>query len=131
MRNARRMIAAAVLGGMALASPAQAGLMEEKELNARLAVVATADMIRKGCGSIEARMVTATAFLWDTAYKAQAMGYSREEIEAYIDNDEAKARVEAGAEAYLKANGGMDEAALCATGKAEIAAGSAIGKLLK
>ena len=130
MRNASCMMLAAGLAA-GLWTPAQAGLADEVDLNNRLAVVAAADRIRKGCGSIEARMVTATAFLWETAYAARDRGYSREEIEAYIEDDDAKAVIEAGADKYLEEKGGLDEAALCATGRAEIEAGTAIGKLLR
>ena len=130
MRNASCMMLAAGLAAT-LWTPAQAGLADERDLNNRLAVVAAADRIRKGCGSIDARMAVATAFLWETAFAARDRGYSRDEIEAYIDDDDAKAVIEAGAEKYLLEKGGLDEAALCATGQAEIAAKTAIGKLLK
>ena len=114
-----------------IAAPAHASLADEKEVNARLAVVATADMIRKGCGSIDARMVRAFAFLRQTQGIARDAGYSDDEIEAYVEDDAAKAVVEAGARAYLEQKGGLTEAALCATGEAEIAGRTAIGKLLR
>ena len=114
-----------------VAVPAHASLADESDINSRLAVVATADMIRKGCGSIDARMVRAFSFLRDIGARAEDLGYSRAEIEAYVEDDAAKAVVEAGARAYLEGMGGMEEAALCETGRAEIAAGSAIGRLLK
>lgn len=117
--------------GVALAGPAAAALGDETSVNARLFVVATADKIRKGCDDIEPRMVRAYAYLRGTATEAERLGYSKGEIEAYVEDDSAKAVIEGQAEAWLAANGGTDEAGLCARGRAEIAAGTDIGKLLK
>ena len=127
MRNLCCMIAM----GMALAGPAAAALSDEAGINARLQVVATADRIRKGCADIEPRMVRAFAYLRGTANAARKLGYSKAEIEAYVDDDAAKAVIEGRADAWLSANGGLDEAGLCARGRAEIAGGTEIGKLLK
>ena len=127
MRNLCCMIAM----GVALAGPASAALSDETSINARLQVVATADAIRKGCSAIEPRMVRAYAYLRRTARDAQGLGYSRDAIEAYVEDDAAKAVIEGRAREWLAANGGLDEAGLCARGRAEIAGGTEIGKLLK
>ena len=116
---------------MGLAAPAQAALSEEAGINAGLQIVATADMIRKGCGSIEPRMIRAYAYLRALGKEARKLGYSKGEIETYVEDDAAKDVIEARARDWLVARGGVDEAALCTTGLAEIDAGTNIGRLLK
>ena len=65
--------------------------------------------------------------------RAQELGYSKQEIKAYVKSKEEKARMRARGEAYLKANGASyaDPETFCKLGKAEIAKGSRIGQLLR
>ena len=65
--------------------------------------------------------------------RAVRLGYSRGEIEEFIDDPIERARVEARADAYLAQNGASrgDPASLCRVGRDEITAGSTIGRMLR
>lgn len=108
-------------------------LREVSEIDDGLLWVALADEIRKSCEGIEARMFNALLFLGSLKRTARDLGYSREQVRAYLKSDEEKARMRARGEAYLAAQGVSpdDEAALCALGRAEIDRNSRIGTLLK
>ena len=117
----------------ALAAPARAGLADEADINAGLRAVAAADMIRKRCPEIEPRMARALGYLRSLALSALDRGYSEAAIRAYVKDDAAKDRVEALARDYLVARGlGAGEPQdFCRVGRAEIAAGTATGALLR
>jgi len=61
------------------------------------------------------------------------MGYTDEEIDAYISSKEEEAKLEERGKAYLAERGASkdDPASLCEVGHAEIAAGSRIGSFLR
>ena len=126
------LIAAALAAGLA-APAARAGLAEESDLNAGLQAIAAADMIRKRCPDIEARMVRALAAMRALALEARARGYADAAIRAYVEDDAAKAVVEGRARAYLAERGlgagGPEDH--CRVGRAEIAAGTPVGALLR
>ena len=90
-------------------------------------------MIRKRCPEIEPRMARALGYLRSLATMALARGYPEAEIRAYVKDDAAKDRVEDAARGYLAARGlGAGEAQdYCRVGRAEIAAGTATGALLR
>ncbi len=123
----------AVLLATSLAAPARAGLADEADLNAGLRAVAVADMIRKRCPEIEPRMVRALGYLRSLALDALDRGYSEAAIRAYVKDDAARDRVEAHARDYLAARGLGAGAPrdYCRVGRAEIAAGTATGALLR
>lgn len=109
------------------------GLPAEKDINNGLLVVAVADKIRRECKSISARFFTARAYLTDLKDMAEKRGYSEAEIDAYIENDQEKAKMRAKRNAYFKARGAsnLDPASLCTLGQDEIRKQSQIGLLLK
>ena len=123
----------ALAAATGLAAPAHAGLADEADLNAGLRAVAAADMIRKSCPEIEPRMARAVGYLRTLAVMALKRGYPEAEIRAYVRNDAAKDRVEARARDYLASRGlgagGTED--YCRVGRAEIAAGTATGALLR
>ena len=61
------------------------------------------------------------------------VGFTDEEIDAYGDSDEEKARMRAKGEAYFRAHGvvASDPQSYCALGRKEIQKGSRIGSLLR
>ena len=87
----------------------------------------------EGCDGIDVRRARSTPFLIGLARHGMSLGYSRAEIEAFIDDPVERARVEAQADAYLAQNGASrsNPASLCQMGRDEIAAGSAIGRMLR
>ena len=133
----RTTLLAAVMGAC-LAAPASSAaarphLREVVEINDGLFAVAIAREIKDYCPEISARYFRAFNFLSSLKRKARDMGYSDAEIEAYVDNDEEKARMRARGEAYLAAKGVSydDPQSFCALGREEIEKSSQIGALLR
>jgi Family of unknown function (DUF5333) len=124
---------------LALASPAAAEepqkvpLPQEAHINEQLVAAAAGDMLRKTCPSLSARMVVVWFALQDLEGCARAQGYTEEEVTVFLKDKDQKARVKAEAEAYLAAAGVVagDEESYCAAGRAEIAAGTLVGSLLR
>ncbi|MCL3882758.1 DUF5333 domain-containing protein [Marivita sp. GX14005] len=121
---------AAITAGPVLAKPP---LRDIAEIDDAVMAVAIADEIRKSCKNINARLIRAYTELSALKALARERGYSDEEVEAYVTSKSEKARMRQKAERYLQAKGVApeDTGALCAFGKAEIAAETAIGRLLK
>ena len=84
------------------------------------------------CDGIDGRRLAGIAFLWSLQSEARRLGYPREVIEAFVDDDAEKDRLEAIARERLRAMGAVEGApeTYCEVGRAEIAAGSQVGKLL-
>ncbi|SFA72133.1 hypothetical protein SAMN05421688_0362 [Poseidonocella pacifica] len=123
-------LAGVLATGVAAAKPP---LSEVTKINQGLLVVGIADEIRKECNVIEPRMFTALGYINTLVNEAQALGYSRDEIEEFRKSKAVKKKLRADGEAYISAKGYDPKSAnsLCDLGRAEIAAGSPIGKLLR
>lgn len=123
------------LAALLLAAPVYAldPLPQEKFINDSLRAGRVGDVIRKTCPSISARMFVVWQKLEDLKAYALDQGYTADEVEAFIKNDDEKTRLKAEAAAYLKAAGAVDGDAesYCKVGRDEIAKGSAIGELLR
>lgn len=85
------------------------------------------------CDDLDARLLRGVAFLNGLKDHARGLGYSNADIDAFVDDKAEKDRLESEARARLTAMGAVpgDAASFCAVGNAEIAAGSAIGRLLR
>ena len=116
-----------------LAMPAAADLRDEADIRERLLIVGEAEALVRGCGAVRERRAVGIQYLWGIARMALAKGYTRAEIEAYVEDDAEKDRLRAIARERVAAKGGTpgDEAALCRLAQAEIAAGSPVGRLLR
>ena len=130
----RKTLMTAVLMAAALTGAARAeGLKDEPEIRDGLLVVGMAYEISEKCGSIDARTLTGIRTLLNLKSRARELGYSSEEIEAYIDNKPEKKRLEGIARAQLVELGvtpGVEET-YCAVGRAQIEKGTGIGRLLR
>ena len=95
--------------------------------------VAIADEIRKRCDDIAPRMIKAYSVINGLRSRAEALGYSDEEIEDYTGSKAEKARMRAKATDFLAARGvdARNDAQLCAFGREQIAQGTQIGVLLR
>ncbi len=131
-RTAALILGLAIAGGAAGAS-AESGLRAEADINAGLLDLAVADKIRRECSGIGARFFRAQSYVNDLKEMAEARGYSRDEIDAYINDDAEEARMRERRNAYFEARGAstLDPASLCKLGRAETAQGSRIGRLLR
>ncbi|PWJ12481.1 DUF5333 domain-containing protein [Jannaschia seohaensis] len=114
------------------AQPAVAELEQEPRITEGLITVGIAYEISELCPSLDARTIRGLRYLLALKAAARDLGYSDAEIDAFIDDDAAKDRLEAVARARLAAKGARrgDVAAHCRVGEAELAADSQIGRLL-
>ena len=130
-----RIILTTALSVAILASPvaAKPPLRDVPEIDDALLDLGIADIIRKQCPTISARMLKAIGYVRNLNNKALQMGYSEAEIEAYTDSDIEKDRMRARGAAFFKAKGvdTSDPQSYCALGNAEIQKGSRIGSLLR
>ena len=109
------------------------GLAQEEALNEGLIAISMANVIRKTCPSISARMLKAWFYITTLETEAQSLGYSAQEVTAFVKDPMEKKRVLSIAQERLVDHGVIPEkpATYCKLGLAEIEAGTAIGKLLK
>jgi hypothetical protein len=89
--------------------------------------------ISEVCDDIHARTLRGLGFLLSLERHALDIGYSRDEVDAYIDNKQEAERLEAIARARLADMGAVvgQPETYCDVGRREIAAGSQIGRLLR
>ena len=132
-----RMIFAATLSTALLAGPIAAAdnspLHNEKAINDKLLIVSVADKINRGCDSIKVKYFKARSFINALKAEAQEKGYSKAEINSYIENKEHRAAMRKRRDAFFKAKGASstDGPSLCVYGHAEIQKQSQIGVLLR
>ena len=126
-------LAAVLIAGTVGASDARPPLREVQEIDGGLLAVAIADEIRNRCDDIEARMLRALMTLNRLENRARDLGYTKGEIDAYVNSKDEKARMRVLGERYVRQQGADpdDTASLCELGRQEIARGSAIGVLLR
>ncbi|WGW02566.1 DUF5333 domain-containing protein [Tropicibacter oceani] len=134
MRLIPRLAATVTVTTLLLAGPlaAKTPLSQVDEIDNGLMAIAIADEIRNRCDDIGARMIKALATINALKSRAQALGYTDDEIEDYVTSKAEKARMREKATAFLAAQGvnAKDTKALCAFGKQQIAKSTAIGVLL-
>ncbi|UXU75212.1 MULTISPECIES: DUF5333 domain-containing protein [unclassified Paracoccus (in: a-proteobacteria)] len=117
-----------------LATPAAAlePLAKEKYINDRLIAARVADRIRRTCPSIDGRILYAYGEARKLKRYAEQKGYSKAQIDAFLDSKTEKARIYAVAEDYLTRKGARpgDPESFCMVGRQEIRNNSVIGSLL-
>jgi len=107
-------------------------LGQQEVITEGLINTAIAYELDRKCDELEGRRLQGIAFLWSLESEARRLGYSRQEIEAFIDDDAEKDRLEGIARERLRGMGAVEGEwdTYCAVGRGEIAKGSQIGKLL-
>ncbi|KAG1649488.1 putative 14 protein in nqo3 5'region [Nymphon striatum] len=111
---------------IAVPAMAKPPLREVAAIDDALFDLGLADIIRKNCPTIGARMFKAIGYVRALEKKAQSMGYSKAEIEAYTDSDVEKNRLRAKAATFFS-----DPQSYCVLGQQEIQNSSRIGSLLR
>ena len=98
-----------------------------------LLAAAIGDEIRKNCPTISARLIRVYREAKELERFALNAGYSKDEVEAFLDSEDEKQAMRERRDAYLAANGVVsgDAESYCALGVKEIANGSLTGKLLR
>lgn len=122
----------ALMGSAALAQ-ARVPLPEDRAIEDGLTLVAIGNELRKNCDAVSPKYLKTYNFVRGLHSRAKSLGYSEAEIEAYLDSDPDKARVDARARAYLTARG-VDYASpetFCTVARAEIANGTSVGNFLR
>lgn len=120
-------------GAVQAAADPETPLRDVPEIDDNMLWAGIALRISEECGEIDARWLRGVNFLWSIKRRANELGYSDDEINAYRKSAAEKARIEARGKAYVKSKGldPGDADDLCNLGHAEIARNSVIGTLLK
>ena len=121
----------AILAGMPAA--AQTPLKDVAHVRDGIIHVGMAYEISEKCGEISARLFRGLGFLNSLKSHARGLGYSEADIDAYVNDEAEKDRLEAIARAQLAELGVIegDEGSYCAVGRAQIAANTRVGWLLR
>ncbi len=127
-----RLPLAALLLAPVVAQAQAASIAEVPEITEGLIATAIAYEIGRVCGPVDGRRLQGLAFLLSLQSRARSLGFSQEEIDAYVEDEAEKARLEGIARERLTALGAVegDEESFCAVGRAEMARGSQVGRLL-
>lgn len=129
------MIFAATLGVVMAAGnlSAKPALRDVQHITEGLITVGIAYEISETCSSINARFFRGISYLNSLKSHARGLGYTDAEIDAYTDDKAEQNRLEGIARARLfnlGAISGQPET-YCAVGRAQMDAGTAIGRLLR
>ncbi|MFW5655889.1 MAG: DUF5333 domain-containing protein [Roseicyclus sp.] len=109
-------------------------LRNDAEVENGLLTIAIGRHIELTCPTIERRTIAAGAFLLGLANRAMSLGYSREEVTDYVEDDAERDRVIEIARTWFAERGVTsleDVDGACRVGRDEISAGSPIGRLLR
>lgn len=108
-------------------------LRDDPEIHSGLTVISVGREIQDVCDDIRPRMLRALNFAERLVDRAEELGVTRREVDAYIDDRTEQARYRAVMEDWFAVRGvdHDDEAAVCRVGRDEITAGSPIGRLLR
>lgn len=134
MKNAKLTgLVVAVFLTVGNAAAAKPPLREVVYVDNGLYQIALANVIRKGCSEIDARLFKAIGALRAIKNHAISLGYSDAEINAYVESDVEKDRLRArGARLFEARNVDPENPAdLCRLGREEIANNSPVGQLLR
>lgn len=120
------------LGGLASPVAALEPLSQERYINDRLIAARVADRIRRECPTLDARVLYAYTQARALERYALDKGYSRQQVDAFLDDKTERQRIYAVAEDYMARNGVQkgDAESYCRLGRQEIANGTVAGSLL-
>lgn len=130
----KRLILAAYLTFAANTTHAQTGpLADVAYISEGIVTAGMALKIEEQCPSIAVRLLRGYAFLNGLKSHAEGLGYSEEQIDAYLDDKAEENRLRAIALSRLSAKGATegDAESYCAVGRSEMAANSQLGRLLR
>ena len=123
--------AAALIG----ATPAFAlgPLKDVPEISEGLIATGIAVEISDVCDDLSPRMIRGISYLNSLKDHARSLGYTNDQIDAFVNDRTEKRRLEGIARARLAEKGAVEgqPETYCAVGRAEMAANSAIGRLLR
>ena len=119
--------------GCGAAAAAQTALKDVAEVRDGIIAVGMALELADNCDSLRPRTLRGYVFLQSLQSRASELGYSDTEIDTYINDRDEKRRLEEIARAQLAQLGVVEgqEATYCAVGRAQIAANTRVGSLLR
>lgn len=109
-------------------------LRNDERVHNGLLMIAIGRHIELTCPTIERRTIAAGAFLLGLANHAMSLGYTREEVTEYVEDEAERERMIAIARRYFAERGvtSLDDVeGACRVGRDEIATGTQIGRLLR
>lgn len=126
-------LALALIGGFAGSLSAQTALKDVAHVREGIIAIGMAVEISDKCGSISPRTLRGINTLRGLQKHARDLGYSQAQIDAYVDDRAEKRRLEGIARERLADMGVVagQESTYCAVGRAQISAGTAVGRLLR
>ncbi|WP_209425836.1 DUF5333 family protein [Pararhodobacter sp. SW119] len=127
-------------GAMAAAEPRQMGqaevnetLRNDPQIYNGLYLAATVAEIVRRCESLAGpgRLARTTYFL-GLYNQARRLGFTRAQIEGFVEDEDERERLSTRVRAYVESKGARmdDPASICALGRAEMAAGTPVGRRL-
>lgn len=126
------MLALGCVAALAVPAAALEPLSSEKYINDRLIAARIADRIRRECPSIDGRLVYAYQQARALQRYALDKGYTKAQVEGFLDSKSDKQRIYAVAEDYMARNGVVkgNAESFCQLGRQEIANRTVTGSLL-
>ena len=117
----------------AMPAVAQTPLKDVAHIRDGIISVGMAYELSEKCGDLSARTIRGINFLYSLKSHAEGLGYTDAQIDAYINDEAEKDRLEAIARQQLADLGVVegDEATYCAVGRDQIAQGTDVGSLLR
>lgn len=129
-----RVLSAALMVALATTASAQAKvpLRDEAHINGQLLAAQIGDILRKTCPDASARYFVVYAKINALKAYATEKGYTRPEVEAFLDDRTEKQRIRAAAEAYLAEAGAVkgDVESYCRVARDEVRRGTVTGEML-
>ncbi|OIQ33723.1 MAG: hypothetical protein BM562_00700 [Alphaproteobacteria bacterium MedPE-SWcel] len=127
------LMVAGLMAASATAGEARPSLRDVPEIENPLFAVAVASEVAETCDQLAPRTLKGLNQLYKIRSRANALGYSDNEIKAYVKSDQEKARMRAKGTRLLMQEGvKLDQPeTFCTYGMAEIEKNSAIGVLLR
>lgn len=133
----KRLALAAGLGASLAAGAAAAQdpppLSQEPHINGSLIAAAVGEIIVKKCDSITPRYLVVFSKAKALERYARDLGYTEDEVEAFLDDKAEEKRIRKAANAYLAAQGVVkgDKETYCAAGRTEIEKGTLTGEMMR
>ena len=129
MRKMPIAILAVFLAGSVLADDTRVPLNQDVRLENGLLLVSASNLLRRRCDAVSLRFFKSLSFMRSLQGHARELGYSDDEIDAYLKDKTEKDRVKARARRYLESLGADfdDDATFCEVARQEIATDHGIG----
>lgn len=131
MKTPKSLMAAAA--ALTLAAPVHANPADVESVSEGLIAAGMAMELGDRCGDVNVRMLRGINFLQGLKRELQDRGYSNAEIDAFIDNDAEKDRLEAIARQRLADLGVIEGQAgtYCTVARGQMSQGTQVGQLLR